>query len=237
MSAPGAITVSAFKWVPPFAQGQVRDFRIRWMLKEVDWDYAVALIDPQVQQSSTYREGQPFGQVPVLREEGRPALFESGAIVLDIAERSGKLLGEGDDESAVVKCWLFAALNSLEPYLMEIALADFFMEDKELARRYRAFATPLAAKQIDALAKALGSREWLVGEGFTIADLMMAAVVKIVGHTDMLDGHANLVAWRDRCLARPACREALAEQCADFARHGPTDMGFPADIGQSQGES
>lgn len=237
MTRPGAITVSAFKWVPPFAQGQVRDLRVRWMLKEIGWDYQVELIDPEVQQSDAYREGQPFGQVPMLREEGRPALFESGAIVLDIAERAGKLLGEGDDDRALVKCWLFAALNSLEPYLMEIAMADFFMEDHELGKKYRVFAQPLAAKQIDALAKALGTREWLVGDGFTIADLMMAAVVKIVGHTDMLDHHRDLVAWRERCFARPAYREALAEQCADFARHGPTDMGFPADLGQSTGES
>ncbi|UVI39555.1 glutathione S-transferase family protein [Qipengyuania spongiae] len=236
MSRPGALTVSAFKWVPPFAQGQVRDLRVRWMLREVGWDYAVDLIDPQVQQSAEYRQVQPFGQVPALREEGRPTLFESGAIVLDIAQRSERYLGQGADERAVVRSWFFAALNSLEPYLMEIAIADFFMEDKEMAGKYRAFAEPLAAKQIEALANALGSREWLVGDDFTIADLMMASVMKIVGHTDMLDGHPDLVTWRDRCLARPAYCEALAEQCANFAGHGPGDMGFPSDMGQSQGE-
>ena len=78
------ITVTAFKWVPPFAAGQVRDHRVRWMLNEIGWDYEIDLIDPTVQTSSAYHAEQPFGQVPVLRETGRPAVFESGAIVLDL---------------------------------------------------------------------------------------------------------------------------------------------------------
>ena len=97
------ITVTALKWVPPFAAGQVRDHRVRWMLNEIGWDYAVDLIDPTVQSSSAYLAEQPFGQVPVLRETGRPALFESGAIVLDLAERSGRLWPADPDAQAQVR--------------------------------------------------------------------------------------------------------------------------------------
>jgi len=134
MSTHGALTITAFKWVPPFAQGQVRDHRLRWLLKEIDWDYSVELIDPAVQQSAAYRAEQPFGQVPVLREDGRHTLFETGAIVLDIAERSGKLLPADEGDRALAKCWLFAALNSVEPYLTQIALADVFIRTRTSPR-------------------------------------------------------------------------------------------------------
>ncbi len=98
------ITVTALKWVPPFAQGQVRDHRVRWVLNEVGWPYEVRLLDTDDQQSEAYRASQPFGQVPVLEEEGRPPLFETGAILLDVANRSGRLLptepGSGSWRSA-----------------------------------------------------------------------------------------------------------------------------------------
>jgi glutathione S-transferase len=131
------ITITALKWVPPFAQGQVRDHRLLWMLKEVGWDYRVELIGLKVQSSAEYGREQPFGQVPLLREDGRPPLFETGAIVLDIAERSGKLMPASEGERAVAKCWLFAALNSVEPFLAEIAVADVFIQDRAVAAGYR----------------------------------------------------------------------------------------------------
>jgi hypothetical protein len=96
-------TVTAFKWVPPFAAGQVRDHRARWMLNEIGWDYAIDLIDPKVQASAAYLTEQPFGQIPVLRETGRPTLFESGAIVLDLAERSGMLWPSDREAQAQVR--------------------------------------------------------------------------------------------------------------------------------------
>ncbi len=126
------ITVTAFKWVPPFAAGQVRDHRVRWMLHEIGWDFDVELIDPNVRASRAHLAEQPFGQVPVLRETGRPALFESGAIVLDLAERSGKLWPADHGAQAQVRCWVIAALNSVEPYLSNVADVDFFTEDERL---------------------------------------------------------------------------------------------------------
>lgn len=226
------ITITALKWVPSFPRGQVRDHRLRWVLKEVGWDYRVELIDPQVQESKDYRREQPFGQVPVLREDGRPTLFETGAIVLDIAQRSGRLLPADESARAWAVCWLFAALNSVEPELMEVATCDFFIEDEEVAKGYRAFAVAAAGDRLRKVSEALGDRDWLVGEDFSVADLMMASAMKIVRHTDLVEAHPNLAAWRGRCFARPAHEAATAEQLADFDRHGPADMGWDQSLGR-----
>jgi glutathione S-transferase len=228
------ITITAFKWVPPFAQGQVRDHRLRWMLKEVGWDYRVELIDPKVQASEAYRCEQPFGQVPVLREDGRPPLFETGAIVLDVAKRSGKLLPQSEAERALATSWLFAALNSVEPFLAEIAIADIFIEDKKVAEGYRPFAEKLARQRLQQLSASLGDKIWLVSDAFTVADLMMSSVTKVVHHTDLVDAHDNLAAWRDRCFARPAYKAAIAEQLADFEGNGPLDMGWDKSLAKAK---
>jgi glutathione S-transferase len=228
------ITITAFKWVPPFAKGQVRDFRLRWMMKEVGWTYAVEQIDGDMLADETYRAEHPFGQVPLLREEGRPTLFETGGIVLDIAERSGKLLPTDEGQRALAKCWTYAALNSVEPFLFEVFVADMFLEDKAIAKGYRPFAEKMAKDRLEKLANAISDKDWLVGADFTIADLMMSSVVKVAEQAKLVEAHDNLTAWRDRCFARPAYREAIAEQCADFENFGPKDMGW--DEGESAEE-
>ena len=220
------ITVTAFKWVPPFAAGQVRDHRVRWVLNEAGWDYEVELIDPKVQQSAAYRAEQPFGQVPVMRETGRPTLFESGAIVLDVAERSGKLWPAEPGEQALVRCWVIAALNSVEPFLMNVVEVDFFIRDPEHKRLRRPVVIEAAKNRLEKLSAALGDRSWLVDGEFTAADLMMSSVLKIAGGTDLLDGLPSLVAYRDRCFARSAHQKAIADQRRDIDRHGPEDMGW-----------
>ena len=235
MSEPAPITITAFKWVPPFAQGQVRDHRLRWALKEVGWSYEVELIDPEVQKDERYLAEQPFGQVPVLREQGRPALFETGAILLDIAERSGRLLPQDDSERALAKCWLFAALNSVEPFLQEVALTAHFVKEKQVAEGYRKFVMPMAQDKLAKLSRALDNSEWLVGGEFSIADLLMSSVTKVVHDTNLLNAHENLVSWRDRCFARPAYRQAIAEQCAVFEKYSPEDMGDKP-LAESSGE-
>jgi len=226
MASKPAITVTAFKWVPPFAAGQVRDHRIRWVLNEAGWDYAVELIDPKVQQSTAYLAEQPFGQVPVMREIGRPTLFESGAIVLDVAERSGRIWPGDPGEQALVRSWVIAALNSVEPYLNNVAEVEFFVEDPEHKRLRRPVVIQYAKARLAKLSAAFGDRSWLVGSEFTAADLMMSSVLKIAGGTELLDGVENLVAYRDRCFERPAYKEAIADQLRDIGRHGPTDMGW-----------
>ena len=220
------ITVTALKWVPPFAQGQVRDHRIRWVLNEVGWSYECRLLDSADQFDPAYLAMQPFGQVPVLEETGRPPLFETGAIVLDIAQRSGQLLPIDEGQRALTISWLFAALNSVEPLLANLAEADFFTKDADMKARRRPGVVRSVCKRLEQLSRALGDRNYLVDDSFTIADLMTASVLKIIAHTDLLDGFPNLVTYRNRCLARPAYRKAVADQCADIAGHTATDMKY-----------
>jgi glutathione S-transferase len=220
------ITITALKWVPPFAQGQVRDHRVRWVLNEVGWPYRVRLLDTLDQQDEAYRQKQPFGQVPIMEEDGRPALFETGAILLDVAMRSGKLLPVEENDRSVAICWLFAALNSVEPPLANLAESDFFTEDEEVKARRRPSLVQAVEAKLDQLAVALGSRAYLVGEAFTVADMITASVFKILHHTDILDAYPTLVAYRDRCFARPAYGKAIADQCAAFSDHREQDMKY-----------
>lgn len=221
-----SITVTALKWAPPFAQGNVRDHRIRWVLNEVGWPYKCRLLDKGDQLDPSYLGEQPFGQVPVLEETGRPPLFESGAILLDVAQRSGQLLPADEGQRALTISWLFAALNSLEPYFANLAEVDFFMEDAEMKEKRRPGVVKAICQRLQQLSNALGDRDYLVGDSFTIADLMTASVLKVLGHTDLLDGLPNVRAYRNRCLERPAYKKAVADQCADIARHTASDMRY-----------
>ena len=220
------ITITAFKWVPPFAQGQVRDHRVRWVLNEVGWPYDVRLLDAEDQQSTRYRAEQPFGQVPILAEDGRPTLFETGAIVLDVATRAGKLLPPDPNERSLMMSWYFAALNSVEPYLMNLAEVDFFMKDDEEKHRRRPGVLEMAEKRLGELQRGLGERDWLVGNDFTAADLMTSSVLKIAKSLNILMGFPALGTYQKRCFGRPAYQRAIADQCAVFARHSVEDMKY-----------
>jgi glutathione S-transferase len=220
------ITVTAMKWVPPFAAGNVRDHRVRWILNEVGWPYQIRLIDAPDLASAEYREKQPFGQVPYLEEEGRPTLFETGAIVIDVASRAGKLIPTAGDERALVVTWLFAALNSIEPFLMNVAEVEYFIEDEAQKSARRPLVVAAAEQRLAQFETALGDRQWLVGDGFTIADLMMASVLKIARGLDLLDRHPTVAAYQSRCLDRPAYRQAIADQCATIKQHKMADMRY-----------
>ena len=124
------ITISAFKGVPDFAHGQVRDLRPRWALEEAGLPYRTRLLRQGDQDTADYRALQPFGQVPILEEDGF-VLFESGAIVLHIGERSETLLPKDPDARARAVQWLIAALNSIEPFLLNVALIDLFYVNEE----------------------------------------------------------------------------------------------------------
>src|SRR5688500_10187476 len=224
------ITITAFKWVPPFAQGQVRDHRVRWVLNEVGWPYEVRLLDAEDQQSAHYRSQQPFGQVPILEEDGRPTLFESGAIVLDVAARAGKLLPADVDQRSLMLSWYFAALNSVEPFLMNLASVEFFTDDEEEKRRRRPGVLKMAEKRLGELQRELDKRDWLVGDDFTAADLMTSSVLKIATSLTILSGFPALLAYQERCFDRPAHRKAIADQCAVFARHSAEDMKYGAKV-------
>lgn len=219
------IRITGMKWAPSFAQGQVRDLRLRWALKEAGIAYEVRLIDAvTMKKSEEYRRQQPFGQVPVFEEDGR-VIFESGAALLDIARRGETLLPRDAGQRDQALCWVFAALNSVEPFLMNLAEVDFFMKDEEQKRIRRPVVIEALEGRLRDLAAALGQRNYLAGD-FTVADLLMTTVLRIAGHTDVLAGFPALEDFRQRCEARPAFQEALAEQLADFGQHAPADMRY-----------
>lgn len=209
------ITICAFEWVPDFARGQVRDLRVRWALEEAGLPYKTRLLSQGDQDKPDYRALQPFGQVPVFEEDGF-TLFESGAIVLHIAERSEALLPNDSAERARAVQWLIAALNSIEPFVINVALMDLFYKDEEWAKLRRPGAVDFVRKRLSALSNALGDEPFLDGERFTAGDLMMATVLRILHYTDIVTGDPRLAAYIERCTGRPAFSRALKAQMDDF---------------------
>jgi glutathione S-transferase len=220
------ITITAMKWAPPFAAGMVRDHRARWILEEVGWPYEVRLLDAPDLASEGYRHCQPFGQVPCLEEDGRPVLFESGAIVIDVATRAGKLLPADEGERARALCWVVAALNSVEPALMNVAEVEYFTDDRTVREARRPTVVAFANRRLSQLDASLGDRDWLVGGAFSIADLMMGSVLRIAHRLHLLEQTPRLVAYHDRCIDRPAFRKAVSDQCATISAHAAEDMRY-----------
>ncbi|MEO8525505.1 MAG: glutathione S-transferase family protein [Caldimonas sp.] len=215
------IRVSAFRWVPPFAQGLVRDLRVRWALEEAGVAYEENLIGPQDQKSASYRELQPFGQVPALEEDGL-VLFESCAIVMHIGERSEVLLPGDEPARARVRSWMLAALNTIEPPIMMLNVIDLQPGGaREGAKDVRASVVAMIEKRLDSLVDFLGDHEHLVEGRFTAADLLMTTVLRILRTTDLVARRPTLEAYRLRCEARPAFQIALAAQMATFAKYAP----------------
>jgi glutathione S-transferase len=209
------VTISAFRWVPDFARGQVRDLRARWALEEAGLPYRTRLLEQGDQDDPGYRALQPFGQVPVLEEDGL-VLFESGAIVLYIGERSKVLLPKEPGARARATQWLVAALNSIEPFVMEVAAIDLFHANEEWAKLRRPGAVAFLRRRLAALSRSLGDKPHLDGERFTAGDLMMTTVLRILTHTDIVTSDVRLAAYVERCTARPAFQRALASQMGDF---------------------
>ena len=214
------IELTAFAWVPHFAQGLVRDLRVRWALEEAGEPYRERLLGLGEQNLPEYRALQPFGQVPVYREDGL-TLFESGAILLHIGERSDILLPRDPAARARAVQWVFAALNSIEPHVQNLALIDLFYADEEWARQRRPGAAEFVEKRLDALADRLGDRDYLDDDRFTAGDLMMTTVLRILCHTELVAARPRLEAYRLRCEARPAFGKALADQLAPFSTNAP----------------
>jgi glutathione S-transferase len=209
------ITISAFRSVPPFARGQVRDLRVRWALEEAGLPYRTRLLMQGDQDKPEYRKLQPFGQVPILEEDG-VVLFETGAIVLHIGERCETLLPEDQAARARATQWLIAALNSIEPFVMNVAVIDLFYADQEWAKLRRPGAVQFLQRRLAALSKALGDNPYLDGDRFTAGDLMMSTVLRILRHTDIVTSDRRLAAYIERCTARPAFQRALDSQLSDF---------------------
>ncbi len=209
------IEVSAFGWVPDFAAGLVRDTRVRWALEEAGLSYRIRRIDQATQGSADYRALQPFGQVPAFREDGL-ALFESGAIVLHIAARSPALMPDDAAGRARATAWVLAALNSVEIMLQPLAEIDLFHATEAWTAERRPQVEAAARRRLAAVADWLGGRDWLE-DRFTIGDLMMASVLRVLRHTDLVTGDPRLGPYLARCEARPAFHRAIAGHMADLA--------------------
>lgn len=209
------IEVSAFRWVPPFAQGLVRDLRVRWALEEAGLPYRARLIGFEDRDSERYRALQPFGQVPAYREEGLE-LFESGAIVLHVGERSEALLPRDPVGRARAIAWMFAALNSVEPHVQHLASLRIFHAGEAWTDEARPGATKMVESRLDVLDARLRSRDHLE-DRFTAGDLLMTTVLRILRDTDLIAKRPSLDAYVRRCETRPAFQKALADQLAPFA--------------------
>jgi glutathione S-transferase len=209
------ITISAFRNVPDFAKGLVRDLRVRWALEEAGLPYRVRLLEQGDQDKPEYRTLQPFGQVPIMEDDG-VVLFESGAIVMHIGARCEALLPRDSAARDRAIQWMFAAVNSVEPALTSLVLLDFLYANEEWAKLRRPGALTLAQKKLDGLSKSLGDKSYLDGDRFTAGDLMMTTVLRFVGHIGLVAADARLNSYLARCTARPAFQRALAAQLGDF---------------------
>lgn len=222
------IEITAFRWVPEFAQGVVRDLRARWALEEAGLDYRVRLLDQQ--RPPEYLLEQPFDQVPILRD-GDLQIFESGAIVQYIGEKSEVLLPADPPGRFRAIQWTYAALNSVEPALLNLVLIDVFYAGEEWAKLRRAGAEEFVRLKLKRVSDWLGEKQWLEGDRFTIGDLIMVTSLRFLRHTDIVADFPNLAAYVRRGESRPAFQRALADQLAVFAQNEPE----PAIIPQQQG--
>jgi len=208
------IKLYAFRWVPDFARGHVRDLRVRWALEEAGIPYEQRLLDQDEKAKPDYMALQPFAQVPAIEENGFK-LFESGAIVLNIARRCEALMPAAAEGRARTEAWMFAALNSVEPFIGNLADIDIFSKGERWAEERRPAAVDRVNGRLDRVEAWLGDRDYLEA-GFSAGDLLMSDVLRILDHTDLVDRRPVLKAYRDRCTARPAFQKALADQLASF---------------------
>ncbi|HEV7233461.1 MAG TPA: glutathione S-transferase family protein [Sphingorhabdus sp.] len=211
------LQITAFKWVPDFAQGFVRDLRPRWACEEIGLDYAERLLD--LERPDSYFGEQPWGQVPVVNDSGI-CLFESGAILLHIAERDARLMSNDPQRRAQTISWLFAAYNSVEPLFFELGNVEIFAKGEQWAELRKPSLMEFLGQRLDRLSDALGDKPYLVGD-FSVADIAMATVLREAGDTDLLSSRPRLAAYVERCIARPAFGRAIAAQLAAFKENEP----------------
>lgn len=211
-----AIEITAFEWVPDFARGFVRDLRPRWACEEAGIAYRERLISA-VERPEWYSAEQPWSQVPAMRD-GDIRLFESGATLLHLGEKSDKLLPRSGQSRADAISWLFAALNSVEPALFEFTNVSLFARDEEWAKLRRPSLEEFIGRRLAPLEKRLGSREWL-GEAFSIADIAMVTVLRAIEDSSLMSEHPAVERYVARGMERPAFKQAMADQLAVFDAH------------------
>ncbi|ACP24247.1 glutatione S-transferase [Sinorhizobium fredii NGR234] len=209
-----AITITAFERSPDGGKGLARDMRVRWALEEVGQPYDVRLLSFKAMKEPAHRALQPFGQIPTY-EEGDLALFESGAIVLHIAERHAGLLPGNANARARAIAWMFAALNTVEPPIFDRALARILERDEPWYDQRLGVLEDSIRKRLSDLSSRLGVADWLDG-AFSAGDLLMVTVLLRLKGSGMLDEFPNLSAYVARGEARPAYKRAFDAQLAVF---------------------
>ncbi|MFK4722483.1 glutathione S-transferase [Bradyrhizobium niftali] len=207
-------TITAFESSPDRGRGQARDMRVRWALEEVGQPYDVRLVSFAAMKQPAHLALHPFGQIPTY-EDGDLALFESGAVVLHIAERHAGLLPLEANARSRAITWMFAALNTLEPPIVELGMALLFERDKSWYEARLPMLQDRARIRLGELSRRLGDADWLDG-AFSAGDLMMVTVLRRLNASGLLDEYPDVAAYVARGEARPAFRRAFDAQLAVF---------------------
>jgi glutathione S-transferase len=206
--------ITAFRSSPDGGQGLARDMRVRWALEEVGQPYDVRLVSFREMKQPAHLALHPFGQIPTY-EEGDLALFESGAIILHLAESHGKLLPADRRARARAIMWMFAALNTVEPPIVELEYSSIVEADKPWFQERLPELQARVRTRLREFSQRLGDAQWLDG-GFSAADLMMVMVLRRLDDTGLVEEFPNLAAYVARGQARPAYQRAFADQLAVF---------------------
>jgi glutathione S-transferase len=206
------IVITAFERSPDGGKGLARDTRVRWALEETGQPYEVRLVSFQAMKEPAHRRLHPFGQIPTY-EEGDLVLFETGAIVLHLARRHAGLLPDEDDARARAVSWMFAAVNTVEPPILDLAIARIHEGDKPWAAQRMPLVEDRVRQRLAQLSARLGDAQWLDG-AFSAGDLMMVSVLLRLRASGILDEYPDLAAYVARGEARPAYRRAFAAQWA-----------------------
>lgn len=208
--------LTTFKWVPPFASGFVCDLRLRWAFEEAALPYEIRLIDFEIAKSPEYRKLQPFGQV-ICFEDENVKIFETGAVLIHVAEKSEKLMPRDVQGRARAMTWIICALNTIEPHVQNLTSIDGFNADKEWAKLRRPEALQILNDRLEKLSVWLGKKEFLEDQ-FTAGDIMMTTVLRNVKD---LSSFPNLESYVNRMTERTAFKKALADQISVHKLHAP----------------
>jgi glutathione S-transferase len=206
------IVITAFERSPDGGKGLARDTRVRWALEEVGQPYEVRLVSFRAMKEPAHLRLHPFGQIPTYEEDGL-VLFETGAIVLHLAQRHQGLLPDDANARARAIAWMFAALNTVEPPILDLVIAKFQEGDQPWAKERLPLVEDRIRRRLTQLAARLGDAEWL-DDAFSAGDLMMVSVLLRLRPSGILDEFPNLAAYVARGEARPAYKRAFAAQWA-----------------------
>ena len=215
------ITITAFERSPDGGKGLARDTRVRWALEETGQPYQVRLVTFEAMKQPAHLALHPFGQIPTF-EEGDLALFETGAIVFHISEHHAGLLPDDANARARAIAWMFAALNTVEPAILELANARLLEGDKPWSKERLPLVLDRIRDRLKQLSAHLRNADWLDG-AFSAGDLMMVSVLLRLKPSGLLDGYPNLAAYVARGEARPAYQRAFAAQLAISTGKRPAD--------------